>query len=113
MTFDKVAGAISVYLLLGLLWTLFYGTAAVLQRGSFRGYEVQALSDYLASGAEYSFIYFSFVTLTSLGYGDLTPAQPFSQTLAWMESVTGQLFVALTIARLVGLLGREKGSPRD
>jgi hypothetical protein len=49
--------------------------------------------------------YFSFVTLTTLGYGDILPISRLARTLAWMEAVFGQLFLAVLVARLVGLMG--------
>jgi hypothetical protein len=49
------------------------------------------------------FIYFSFVTLTTLGYGDITPSQTWVSTLNYLEAVIGQLYVAIVIARLVSL----------
>ncbi len=53
-------------------------------------------------GDEYAFIYYSFVTLTTLGYGDVTPVHPVARTLAYLEAVIGQLFIAVLIAGLVG-----------
>ncbi len=103
VTGDKIAGAISVYLLLGLLWALLYGVIAAAQPGSFRAPEELRLGEGLGTGAEYAFIYYSFVTLTTLGYGEISPALPLSRSFAWMEAVTGQLFLAILIARLVGL----------
>ncbi len=47
--------------------------------------------------------YYSFVTLASLGYGDVTPVTALAGTLAWMEAITGQLYLAITVARLVAL----------
>ena len=49
------------------------------------------------------YIYFSFVTMTSLGYGDISPVQPIVMTFAYVQVVFGQLFIAVMIARLVGL----------
>ena len=103
VTGDKIAGAISVYVLLGLLWALLYGVVAAAQPGAFRTPEDLHLGEGLGSGAEYAFIYYSFVTLTTLGYGDILPALPLSRSLAWFEAVTGQLFLAILIAGLVGL----------
>lgn len=100
VTGGRIAGAISVYLLLGLLWSILYTIIAVVEPGSFTGIG--------ATGAEieearHGFVYFSFVTLTTLGYGDVAPVAALPRTLAWMEAVTGQLFLAITIARLVGM----------
>ncbi|MGH7347506.1 MAG: potassium channel family protein, partial [Candidatus Rokuibacteriota bacterium] len=47
--------------------------------------------------------YFSFVTLATVGYGDVTPVTTLAGTLAWMEAITGQLYLAITVARLVAL----------
>lgn len=103
VTGDKIAGAIAVYLLLGLLWALLYGVIAAAQPGAFRAPEDLRLGEALGTGAEYAFIYYSFVTLTTLGYGEISPALPLSRSFAWMEAVTGQLFLAILIARLVAL----------
>ncbi len=48
-------------------------------------------------------IYFSMCTLTTVGYGDIVPVARFARTLAWLEAVTGQLYLAILVARLVGL----------
>ena len=48
-------------------------------------------------------LYFSFVTLTTLGFGDITPVSPLAQTLTWLEAVAGQLYLAILLARLVSL----------
>jgi hypothetical protein len=53
--------------------------------------------------AEFRFVYFSFVTLATVGYGDISPVSPAAQTLAWMEAVAGQMYVAIVIAALVSL----------
>ena len=99
-TGDRIVGAISVFLLLGLLWTTAYGLLLLVDPESFRGL---GRVDDSGSGQEYGLIYYSFVTLTTLGYGDITPISPMSRTLSWMEAVVGQLFLAILVARLVGL----------
>ncbi len=101
VTGDKIAGAISAYLLLGLLWAIAGGLLELLVPGSFNSPAAIDLDS--GAAAEYAFIYYSFTTLTTLGYGDITPANPWSETLAWTEAVVGQLFIAILIARLVGL----------
>ncbi len=108
MTSDRIAGAVAVYLLLGLLWALFYGIIAATIPGSFTGIERFSMAE---SGAQMDFIYFSFVTLTTLGYGDISPVAPIAKTLAWLEAVFGQLFLAVTIARLVSLEIAHRGIP--
>ena len=111
MTADRVAGAISVYLLLGLLWALLYGMISATDPGAFKGLEAFSLEE---SGAQQDFIYFSFVTLTTLGYGDISPVTQFAKTLAWFEAVFGQLFLGVTIARLVSLeIAHKEHPPAD
>lgn len=100
VTTDQVAGAISVYFLLGLLWSMIYGIVSAVDPGAFSGIKPFSLKQ---SGAQQDFIYFSFVTLTTLGYGDMAPVSSFARTLAWFEAVFGQLYLAVTIARLVSL----------
>jgi hypothetical protein len=100
ITSDRIAGAISVYLLMGILWSVAYGLIAEIDPGAFSGV-LSVASD--GAGSLRDFAYFSFVTLTTLGYGDALPVNPLARTLAWMEAVFGQLFVAITIARLVSL----------
>jgi len=100
MTADRVSGAISVYFLLGLLWSMIYGIISAVDPGAFTGVEGFSLDE---PGAQQGFIYFSFVTLTTVGYGDIAPVSSFARTLAWIEAVFGQLYLAVTIARLVSL----------
>lgn len=102
VTADRIAGAIAVYLLLGLIFALLYGGVAILEPASLHLPAGRNL-DQAQPGDEYAFIYFSFATLTTLGYGDISPANHWSRTLAWTEAVIGQLFLAILIARLVGL----------
>lgn len=93
VTFDKLEGAVAVYLLLGILWALAFAIVAVAEPGSFTfTYE---RFDQL--------IYFSFTTLTTLGYGDLTPTSDVARVLAIFEAMTGQLYLAILVARLVAL----------
>lgn len=101
VTSDRIAGAISVYLLLGLAWALAYGLVGVLDSSAFGGVEPAAQG--APSEAEYGFLYYSFATLSTLGYGDVVPLSPVARSLAWTEAVTGQLFLAVLVARLVGL----------
>ena len=110
VTVDKLAAAVNVYLLLGLAWAIVYGVIASFEGTAFSGnaMDFHTLEEYVSLGAEFFFIYFSFVTLTTLGYGDTLPMTPIAQTAAWMEAVVGQLFVAVTLARLVGMFGRNE-----
>ena len=97
---DTICGGIACYLLIGTAWALTYRVIEFVAPGSFSiGAEGgQALwSDYL---------YFSLTTMTTLGYGDIAPLKPFAQIWSTLEAVTGTLFIALLIARLVGIYRR-------
>jgi voltage-gated potassium channel len=91
--------AVNVYLLIGLVFAFSYATIAFFDPSAFVG----KFMDQPLRGQLNGFIYFSFVTLTTLGYGDLTPNNTFVGTLTYMEALIGQLYVAIMIARLVGL----------
>ena len=98
ITRQRVQGSIVIYLLLGLIWAEAYTLAASLNSASFAGTVPQgrnALSAHLT--------YFSFVTLTTVGYGDILPTNLLTRTLANLEGLIGQLFPAILIARLVSM----------
>ncbi|MEI6634215.1 MAG: ion channel [Chlamydiota bacterium] len=97
MTSDKIYAAISCYLLIGLLYAMFYITIEDFDPSAFG----RVMPQWGGSASE--MIYFSFTTLSTLGYGDLTPQTALAQTASYLEAITGQLFVAILIARLVGL----------
>lgn len=99
VTADTIRGAICVYLLLGLLWTMGFVGIAYFDRSAFPSLEPDA-----GFAAVYSSLqYFSFVTLTTLGYGDITPHGLAARQLAMAEAIVGQLFIAIAIAWLVGM----------
>lgn len=114
VTMDKIYGAICVYLLLGILWGSLYNIVELAEPGSFKftdpGARVEAVRQQEYRELEAELNYYSFVTLTTLGYGDVTPVTDRARGLAWLEAVFGQLFIAITIARLVGA---EVASRRD
>jgi hypothetical protein len=104
VTLDTILGGICVYLLLGVAWTFAYSILEHLAPGSFQvdGQPLPAL----ARADEFrheELIYFSFVTLTTVGYGDVLAKTHPARALAAAESVTGALYIAVFIARLVGL----------
>jgi hypothetical protein len=115
VTGDRIAGAVVVYLLLGLVWMLIYALIAILHPDGFR--LPGDLVDQLGEGGEFTFLFFSFVTLTTLGYGDITPLTPAGQTAAWLEAATGQLYLTILVARLVALhiahSGLQRGGARS
>jgi uncharacterized membrane protein len=103
ITRETVAGAICVYLIMGTMWADVYRIMEIVRPGTFPPYETvtgEIITDpHLRSS---QFHYFSFVTLSTLGYGDITPNTRAAQSLASMEAIIGQLFLAVLIARLVG-----------
>ncbi|HOI12935.1 MAG TPA: ion channel [Methanoculleus sp.] len=99
ITTDTIYGAVSVYLLMGLTWANAYGLVESISPGSFSAGSGETV---FTSPA---FIYFSFVTLTTLGYGDITPVTDQARSLAVLEMVSGTLYIAVLIARLVAAAG--------
>ncbi len=100
VTTDTIHASICVYLLIGVTWALLYSVMEGIRPESFliEHSLVTSVSEYIPH-----FLYYSFVTLTTLGYGDITPLTPLAKTLSYMEAVTGQIYIAVLIARLVGL----------
>ena len=98
ITRQRVQGSITIYLLLGLIWAEAYMLAALLDSNSFTGSLPTERNAVLAH-----FTYYSFVTLTTVGYGDISPASLVTRPLANAEGLIGQLFPAILIARLVSM----------
>ena len=100
VTSDKLFGALSAYLLMGLIWAIAFSLFQHLNPESFNLSEsMQASKSTVPMWA----IYFSFTTLPSLGYGDITPQTPATQSYAVMEAALGQIFLTVVVARLVAL----------
>jgi hypothetical protein len=99
---DSLAGAFSGYLLVGVAFSHLYCIAEALSPGSFRvpADMVAQLGD--QSQRRYLFNYFSFITLTTVGYGDITPATQPARALACVEAVLGQFYIAVVMAELIG-----------
>jgi len=98
-TVHSIFGAISAYLLLGLAWAVVYWGIAVVDTSAF------AIAGRVTEVSEFSqFVYFSFVTMSTLGYGDITPQSSAAQTLTWMQSVTGQFYIAVLVAWMVSAI---------
>jgi hypothetical protein len=97
VTRDRILGAVAAYLLFGLTWASAYHLLAIHIPGAFSG----AAPDPTDPWPTWS--YFSFVTLTTVGYGDVTPVAMPARSLAIMEALTGQLYPAILLARLVSM----------
>ena len=97
ITTRRVQGSVAVYLLLGLLWSVWYEIAELLQPGSFR------VMSQTGEATLPQLAYFSFTTLTTLGLGDIIPLRALARSLVMLEALVGQLFPVILIARLVSM----------
>lgn len=100
VTHDNICGAIAAYMLAAVAWSALYGLVDSLVPGSFYIY---GQSDKLSPMSPQDFLFFSFTTLTTTGYGDIIPVSRHAQSLAIMEQLAGVFYVAILIARLAGL----------
>ena len=97
VTRDLIVGAAVVYLFMALMWTFIFIVVETLHPGSFNLPEGQGFE------ATRQFVYYSFVTLTTLGYGDITPISSLARSLCVLEAVIGQLYLVVQVAWLVGI----------
>jgi hypothetical protein len=107
VTAHRVKGAIAVYLLFGMTWALLYG---LLDQTLPNAFNLPLLGEAFTPERQETLTYFSFITLTTLGYGDITPVHEISRMFVVMEGLIGQLYPATLLARLVSLeiMHREK-----
>jgi len=95
---NKILGAICLYLLMGLIWAVVYTLLQITLLNSFSN---------IANNQQWftlfpEFIYFSFVTLTTLGFGDISPLSPIARVLVYLEAIAAQFYLAILVASLVG-----------
>ncbi len=95
---NRLVGAGCIYLLSGSIWGIVYLLLSVISPASFVGIVGETWSEQLNE-----FTYYSFVTLTTLGYGDVAPAAPVARTLSYLEAVLGQMYLTVLVAALVGI----------
>ena len=107
VTTDRLCGALSVFLLFGITWGFFYTAIELKDPGSFRFGEGLLTPGLESTDADYErssvLFYYSFVSLTTLGFGDVTPTTSVTRTLTMWEAILGQAYLAVLVARLVGL----------
>jgi hypothetical protein len=101
VTWHRIQGAVALYIIVGLLFAHLYGLLNALVPEAFTN--VPSRLNPHAVFYRGRLLYFSFVTLTSIGYGDIVPLHPLARSLAILEAVIGQLFPATLLARLVSL----------
>ncbi|MDA8016958.1 MAG: ion channel [Thermoanaerobaculia bacterium] len=104
INWHRFRGATAVYVLMGFLLALGFVLLEGLAPGSFDGWAQQPRDHQIRDA-----VYFSFVTLTTLGYGDITPIGEGARNLAVVEALIGQIFLAILIGRLVTLSGQTEG----
>jgi hypothetical protein len=103
VTLEAAYGALCIYLLVGMLFAFCFGAVAVLQHGPLFSNGTEGdLQDHL---------YFSFITITTTGYGDLAPAGDLARSLSILEALIGQLYLVTVVAVIVGNLGRQRPDP--
>jgi voltage-gated potassium channel len=99
ITKDRIVGSICIYMLIGMFFAFLYAGLDVIRPGSFTfsgkdAYELEDFRDYL---------YFSYVTLTTTGFGDMSPILPLARLLTYLETVVGSLYLVIMVASLVGI----------
>lgn len=92
-----IFGGVAIYLVLGITWAMSFRVIEAFVPGSF------SFTDTHAEPAWPELLYYSYTTLTTLGYGDILPIHPFARIWATLEAVVGVLYVAILVARLVAL----------
>ncbi|MGH2637457.1 MAG: potassium channel family protein [Actinomycetota bacterium] len=95
-----ILGALCTYLLIGMFFSAVFGSVSEFQNAAFFAQE--------ASAASVDLLYFSFVTMTTVGYGDLTAATNLGRMLAVTEALIGQLYLVTVVALVIGNIGRER-----
>lgn len=100
VTTETVVAAVNAYLCIGLMFAFIYVNLYVVAPDGFHGALLEQVS---APRQVDDFVYYSFVTMTTLGYGDITPVSLLAGTFAYVQALLGQLYVATTIARVVGI----------
>ena len=102
---DRVHAALSVYILLALCWAFIYGLIEILSPGAFTLAATSAVATASPKGAYLlgDMLHLSIATLTSTGYGDITPVAPFARSMSQLEQLLGVFYIAVLISRLVGI----------
>lgn len=103
-TSERIFGALCAYIFIGLLFAVFYTHMEYRQPGSF-SFSQTTIAEHSTDESHLFplFSYFSFVTLTTLGYGDISPVAEHARTLAWFEALLGQLYLAVMVAGFVAV----------
>jgi len=103
ITGNNIMGSICIFLLLGFIWAIFYLLLIEVTPTSFSGIELTTWKQNLPD-----VMYFSFITLTTLGYGDVLPISPLARFLVYMEAIVGVFYMAIVVSSLVSAKGSSK-----
>lgn len=101
ITLNIISASLCVYLLLAVVWSQGYSLLEIIEPGSF-SFQVETDQEFILGNSVAPF-YFSLVTMTTLGYGDIVPVTQAARMMAVVEAFVGQLYIAVLVARLVGL----------
>ena len=97
ITLDVIYGAIAVFLLMALMWAFIFDVIETLRPGSF------LITSSVLQGTRIHFVYYSFVTITTVGYGDILPVTLTARAFSIVEMIAGQIYLVVLVARLVGI----------
>ena len=100
VTVDRIVGSICIYLLIGMFFAFIFAALSLFVPETF---DIKGKIMSLSIVGLRDFLYFSYSTLTTIGYGDMLPTHPFSKMLACIEGMVGPIYLAIMVARLVGM----------
>lgn len=106
VTFDTISAALCVYMLIGLAWAFIYTALFVFDKGAFSFPHNEVLGTTTFDEAHHvlsALMYYSFVTLSTVGYGDITPVSSTARSFSALEAIFGQFYIAILVASLVGI----------
>jgi len=94
---NVIVGSVALYMLIGFIWSIFYTLLLEFSPTALTGIEAGSWYDHMPNTT-----YFSFVTLTTLGFGDISPSTPIAEALVILEAITGMFYMAVVVASLIG-----------
>ena len=103
VTSDSLAGAVCIYLMIALIWGYLFLLIEALVPGSFSFTQGGQAMDLWLSREFYPFFYYSLITMTTVGFGDMLPITTVARTLTTVEAIVGQVYLTILVARLVGM----------
>lgn len=105
---NSIIGAICIYLLLGMVWGFLYMLQIAIWPHSFKGLDSIVWFEIFSD-----IMYFSFVTLTTLGYGDITPITPVAKFFVYLQTIVGQFYIAIFVASIISISLAQNSTPHN